>query len=92
MKNGCQIVQDSSNILYHEEVCEYRNIICVNDYCQENCVAKNLPNHLEEQHNWTKTTSPEITEDGSKSVLKIDIDFEKMANNSNSRKTLPVGP
>ena len=87
MKNGCQIVQDSSNILYHEEVCEYRNIICVNDYCEENCVAKNLPNHLEEQHNWTKTTSPEITEDGSKFVLKIDIDFEKMSKTANSRKT-----
>ena len=59
MKNGCKIVLDSNDsIVYHEEDCEYRDILCIFAFCKEICSAKQLQNHVKTEHKNLDITLP----------------------------------
>ena len=49
-KNDCKIVQDSKNISYHEDECEFRDVECILANCSEIVAYSNLTKHLIEVH------------------------------------------
>ena len=44
--NGCEKIQDSNNIIYHEEECEFRNVSCIYRNCATHIIYKGLENHF----------------------------------------------
>ena len=50
-KNHCPVVQDRNNILYHEEDCEFRDVICPFQYCTKMVSVNHLVMHLRNFHN-----------------------------------------
>ena len=49
-KNDCKVVLEPENLDYHEEECEYRDVICPLGFCQENIPANEAQNHLKSAH------------------------------------------
>ena len=49
-KSGCKVIQDLKNIEYHEEDCEFRDILCPFGYCKETISLSELKRHLK-NHN-----------------------------------------
>ena len=50
-KNKCQTVDhDPKNLAYHEEDCEYRDVSCYYDFCEERIPAKKFKKHCREKH------------------------------------------
>ena len=71
-KNGCKIAANLNSIEYHEEDCEYRDILCPYLICKETCPFKDFFNHMKSKHNLDLTGSPslDIEQNGSKFTWK----------------------
>ena len=48
--NECPVVQDKKNIAYHEEDCEFREVVCPYLFCKEGIVQNMLNHHLNQIH------------------------------------------
>ena len=49
-KNKCPIVQEKKNISYHEEDCEFRDVLCPYQSCEERIGANLIQEHLLKTH------------------------------------------
>ena len=79
-KNGCKIAANLNSIEYHEEDCEFRDILCPFNFCEETYAFKVLLDHMKNKHNFDITgpkltirpneTYSEFEQNGSKFTLK----------------------
>ena len=62
-KNGCPVVlQDREHLSYHEEDCEFRDVLCSYQLCEESISANQFKNHAQEKHEFSlKENSSRIT-------------------------------
>ena len=73
-KNDCQVIQNRKNIEYHEEDCEYRDVLCINKFCKEFCAFVKLTDHLKNNHNLDLFAQNKNVEwNGSKIIAKIPL-------------------
>jgi len=49
-KNGCKVIQDLKNIEYHEEDCEFRDILCPYLFCKDVISFNALKEHFSQSH------------------------------------------
>jgi len=54
-KNGCKIAANLNSIEYHEEDCDFRDIMCPNSFCKETYAFKHLLDHMKTKHNFDIT-------------------------------------
>jgi len=71
-KNGCKIAANLNSIEYHEEDCEFREILCPFQFCQETYAFKDFLDHMKNKHNSDITCPPsrEFEQNGSKFTMK----------------------
>ena len=91
-KNDCKIVLDRCSIENHEEDCEYRNIYCVYEVCNEICPARELSDHLKNKHQMDiSLPSKYVEENGSYYFVKFSINklafsvYEEKPNNTGQK-------
>ena len=51
-KNNCKIALELANIEYHEEDCQFREVICPMQYCTDICLFNAVSQHLKTKHNF----------------------------------------
>ena len=49
-KNGCKIAANLNSIEYHEEDCEFRDILCPETFCKETYSFKHFEDHMKTEH------------------------------------------
>ena len=72
-KNGCKIAANLNSIEYHEEDCEFRDILCPIDFCKETYPFTCFFDHLKSKHSLDligSSPSLDIEQNGSKFILK----------------------
>ena len=70
-KNGCKRAANLNSIEYHEEDCEYRDILCSYGHCKETYSFNNFLDHMKNKHNFGfKNPSKDVNQNGSKFTLK----------------------
>ena len=50
MKNGCKVIQELSQITFHEENCEFRDVLCIFNFCDVVMPVLCLTDHLKFIH------------------------------------------
>ena len=69
-KNNCKVVQDSKNISFHEEDCEFRDVPCIIAFCENDIPLPDLPKHCKEQHD-VDIENTKFSVEGSKIIVEI---------------------
>ena len=70
-KNNCKVVQDSKNISFHEEDCEFRDVPCIIALvCDKDIPLPDLPKHCKKQHD-VDIENSKFSVEGSKIIVEI---------------------
>ena len=88
-KNGCRIAANLNSIEYHEEDCEFRDILCPIDFCKETYTFNNFSDHFKTKHNGDlNNPAIDVNQNGSKFTLKSKwfLDWVKRKENEGKPK------
>ena len=69
-RNCCPIVHDRNNIAYHEEDCQYRDVLCPYRFCKRKIPVRKLKNHYLDTHGFNLDSNI-----GSNTVTPLDDSY-----------------
>ena len=76
-KNGCKVIQDLKNIEYHEEDCEFRDILCPYFYCKDIISFNALKEHFRQ------TSHLDFDDDSKSHIIEVGNKIVKLLKANN---------